>query len=789
MRSFVVVAALLAVAACSTPEERVQKYLANGQAYLDAGDIVKAEIEAKNAAQIAPKNPQARYLLAQIAELQNDPGAMLANLIIAIDEDPGFIDARLKLGGLFFLGQLYDDAAEQVQALLQLAPDSADVHVLNAQVLFQQGDREASWTEIDRALALDPLHVSAILIKAASIAEDDSDRAVAMLDEATGRLGPDDALRLRSLKLDILAAADRLADLESEIQRLVADFPEERSYQFQLAELYASQGRSDDAEQVFRDIVTADPEDVDRQLDMVSFVARLRDIDAATRTLEAFVAERPDSQQLRVALAQVYETAARTDQAMAEYRRIADQDPLSKEGLFARNQIAYQRIRANDIDAARQSIDAILVDEPGNIRALQLRSMLNYAGGRYDEAVADLRIVLANEPEQDESLLLLARTYQKQNLVAQAADSYRRLLEFNPGHEDALRELTTLAVEQRAFGEAEDLLRRRLETGPEDIQVKSLLIEVLAAQGEFDEAEALSRELLDTEPGATVGAFQLGRILQGRQRYEESAEAYRRALEGAPESAIALEGLVFSLFQAGEVAAAKTVLEQRIAENPDEIAGRYLLANIAVDEGDANTARRLYEEVIERTPQFANAYLAIARTHDGDPEAQATVYRRGLESLPGNSQLGILLGSIHEQSAEYEAAIEVYERVLESNPDAMIIRNNLAATLLDRRDDSESHRRALDLVGIFAEARNPAFLDTLGWAHYRTGDSQRAVQYLERAAAMDNAARLPVIYYHLGIAYSAAGDPVSARQELKRAIGMGDFDWSDEARAALAGLN
>jgi len=782
-------AVVLAVAACSTPEERVQQYLATGHAYLDAGDIVKAEIEAKNAAQIAPKNPQARYLLALIAELQNDPGAMIGNLIIAIDEDPGFIDARLKLGGLFFLGQLYDDAAEQVEALLKLAPDSADVHVLNAQILFQQGDRAASWAEIDRALVLDPLHVSGIMIKAASIAEEDSDRAVAMLDGAIGSLGPDDAIRLRNLKLDILAAAERMADLQEEIQRLVADFPEEKSYRFQLAELYASQGRTDDAEQVFREIVAADPEDVDRQLDMVRFVNRLRDFDAATRTLEAFIEERPDSQKLRTALAEMYEAAERTDLATSEYRRVAELNPVSEAGLAARNQIAWQRIKANDVGTARIDLDAILADEPGNVRALQLRSILNYADSRYDETVADLRIVLANDPKQDRSLLLLARTYHQQGLNAQAADSYRRVLELSPDDEDALHELTTLAVEQRDFPAAEDLLRRRLENDPDDVQVKSLLIEVLAAQDELGEAEALSRELMASEAGVTVGAFQLGRILQGNQQYEESAVAYRKALEGAPESAVALEGLVFSLVQAGDGAAARKFLDARIAANPDEIAGRYLLANIAAEAGDANTARRLYGEVLELTPQFAGAYLAIARTHDGDPEAQAAVYRRGLAALPGNAQFGLLLGSIHERRGEYEDAIAVYEALLKVNPDAVLIRNNLAATLLDRSADPASYRRALEMVGVFSESQNPVLLDTLGWANYRTGNLPRAVQYLERAVAMENAARLPVIYYHLGIAYSAAGDVIAARQELTRAIGMGDFEWSDEARAALASLN
>ena len=114
-----------------------------------------------------PKNVQVRYLLALIAEQQADPGAMFGNLIIAVDEDPFFVDARLKLGQLYFLGRAYEEAAAQVDVLMDLAPENADVRVLNGRLAFQLGDRAASDTEIDRALEIDPGHIDAIMIKAA----------------------------------------------------------------------------------------------------------------------------------------------------------------------------------------------------------------------------------------------------------------------------------------------------------------------------------------------------------------------------------------------------------------------------------------------------------------------------------------------------------------------------------------------------------------------------------------------------------------------------------------------
>ena len=49
---------------CESPEERASGYLASAENRFDDGDVVKAEIDAKNALQIQPKNAKAHFLLA-----------------------------------------------------------------------------------------------------------------------------------------------------------------------------------------------------------------------------------------------------------------------------------------------------------------------------------------------------------------------------------------------------------------------------------------------------------------------------------------------------------------------------------------------------------------------------------------------------------------------------------------------------------------------------------------------------------------------------------------------------
>ena len=786
--SLLLVAFALLLAACGTPEKRAADYLVDAQKLYAAGDYVKARLEAQNAAQLEPVNVQVRFLLAQISEQQKLYPEMVGHLQVVVNEDPANVEARLKLATAFFLGQMYVESAQQTEALLRLAPKDPRAHLLNARLLFHKGDRSSGMTELQSALQLDPANVEAILLKAASFGPKEIDQALATLDVAINHLAPEKTRLLRELQLILLAEANRPGAIEVALRQLVRYFPEEQRYQFQLAEFYTSQGRVDEADQLLKSVTEADPKNADKQVGYAQFLEKHGNPAKAEAALKTFIARNPDALKLPLALAQLYESSKRLDEAHKAYADLGTRAPRSPEGIVARFRVALIDLSAGKTAVARAGLDSILKDAPEDPNSLLLRASLRNREGKFDEAIGDLRVVLSKERDNTQALLLLANTHVLKNDIVLAKDTYQQLLQVAPDSPAGLRELAALYAAGKQYPEAADLLRRRLNKAPDDLVAAGRLVEVLLAQNQTASAEAEARRMVALANQAGMGDFSLGQVLARKKDYGAAVEAFRKSMAARPGDPLALEGLASSLMAGGKRAEAKNVLVQQLDNSENQLVARFLLAGIYSGEGDQAKAAAYLEDVLKQKPESVPAWTALAGIYK-EREERIRVLQRAIKAVPGTVELQTRLATEFLEAGRPEDAITVYENLLKADPKSEAAINNLAAVLLDQRTDKASHARALKLAEGLASSKNPALLDTLGWAYYRAGRYPEAVSVLERVVA--KAGKVSVFRYHLGMAYLGTGNEVGAKQQLVEAVEKtkGQYPGLAEARATLEKLN
>jgi tetratricopeptide (TPR) repeat protein len=779
---------VLALGACASPEERAAEYLARAQELFAAGDLENAQLEARNAVQILPKNVEARWILAQIAEREKEYGQMVANLAVVVEEDPKNAAAKVKMGTLLVYSQDYAGAGMLADDALAMNPDDPEAHVLKARVLLQKQDVDGTLAELDRAIELAPGNLDAAALRAVALSLRDAGQAVADLEASIARVGPQASEPLRQLRVDLLARLGRNDEVEQELKSLVAEFGTDK-YTTNLALYYTSKGRLDEAEQVLREAVASRPEDVAAKVALAQFQSKYRQKpDEAERSLKGFVAGDPKNQQLLTYLANFYEGVGRAPEALATYRDVAELGPKTPQGLAARNRIVALELRGGNVAAAREALEGILEDEPDNVEALLTRGEIHAAEGRHDEAIADLRSVLRREPDNQLGLLIMAQTHQAVGDRPLAEDAYRRLLQVNPRQVEALTALGSLLAESGQVQEAKQLIDDALAAAPDDRRVLEAAIGIALATRDTATAEERARRLAAGDDPDGVGQRELGRVLEAQGKLPAATEAYRKALARKPDSTLAMEGVVRTLQARGQLAEATRFLREHLEAHPDHVLARVLLGGNYLRAGQMAQAREALNAAIDQQPQLARAYMVLSATYPDDPAGRIAALERGLEANPEAGNLAVLLASEFQRSGRVEDAIRLYEGVLERNDAMPQVANNLAALLLDHRDDAASHKRALDIAQRFSSSRQPMFLDTLGWAHYRNKDYDSAIRFLELAVAYGRIE--PEARYHLAMAYLATDNAVGAKQELEKALkdSAGRAPWAAEAQKTLDSL-
>ncbi len=791
LRRTIFAAAVLALlVACASPEEKAAAYVAKAQKLYDAGEYEPAGLEARNAAQVEPKNAKARYLMALIAEQKADYKGMFGHLMVAVDADPANTEARLKLGMVFVAIGDWASAAEQSDALLKLAPEDARVVLLQARIDLQNGNLSAGRAGLEKSIRLDPSNSDPVLILGALEAADNPDRGLAILDAGIARMPAKKAKALREQRILILAQGNRIKAVEEGLQALMRDYPDESSYPGQLARIYAGQGRLDDADKVYQRLIELDPAEAKLRIDYVGFLVGQQQGEKAEKFLQTSITAYPDADALRLTLGSLYEASARPDDAKTVYQALARHSPKSVDGVKGRIRIAVIESTAKNDAAAMKVIDELLVDIPDEPTALLLRAGSRLKNSQTDEAIADLRLVTRKEPENITALLLLAEAHKTRNEPAVAKDIYRQVLKIQPDSALALSELVKLHVAADDFAEGEQLLSDRLKARPDDVVASRALVELFLGQGKKDAAAAEAQRMAALPGQGGLGDLSVGRVLAEQEDYDAAAEAFRKSMAmGAGNDPLAIEGLVRSLNAAGKRQEAVALLNRlKAGTGKDNSAfSDLLLADIYGQSGDRAAAEKSLEAAIRSRPDIADGYLQLARLYAGDPAAQIRIYERGMKALPGNAYIGLPLAVALEETGKFEAMISSLESLYKDNPAIPQVTNNLAMAILDHRSDAASYQRALELARKNESSNDPLLLDTVGWAYYRAGEYAQAASVLERVVAKDD--RVPVYHYHLGMAYLAMNNQVGARQQLEQAV-AGDAQYAgiDEARTALARL-
>lgn len=116
--------------------------------------------------------------------------------------------------------------------------------------------------------------------------------------------------------------------------------------------------------------------------------------------------------------------------------------------------------------------------------------------------------------------------------------------------------------------------------------------------------------------------------------------------------------------------AAVAMLQHRLADNPDSIEDRVVLARAYMAQEKFDLARKHYEIAVKQVPDDADLGVELAealmrsRADRGFPPAAVALLQRAMESNPNNQRALFFLGAHHLQSGQPAEAAALWERLL-----------------------------------------------------------------------------------------------------------------------------
>lgn len=772
---------------CGSQQDREKQYLEKAQNYYKSNNKEKAAIELKNVLQINPKNIDARYLMAQLAEKEQDWQKMYGLLQGIVAENPDRFDAQVDLGKLFLLSNEIAKATEKADFVLSKDAKNTDALNLKAAVLLRKENKTEAETLAKQVLAQDAGNIEATYILAKLYGSNKQyDTGLKFID-ASSALHPEE-INLSLIKLQLLKLSNKLEQAEALIKDMTQRFPQNTNLHYNLAKYYLELTQPDKAEQLLRSLVSNLPDDINPKLALVEFFSSQGNLKKAKEELLSYIKQFPKEYDFRFALAMLNQNDLPLATEILD-QIVADDNQHGVNALKAKRMLTSYALKQRDMAKAKQLINEILADDAHNTEALLQRASFSLDEGKNEDAIADLRTVLRDQPNSEKAYVLTAKAQIKSGFPDLAQEALEKALSINPNNIEARIDLAKMLAAKKDDAAAIKLLTATAgEQDKPDDRVYAALADVYASKNDWDNAEKSAKAIVDSNKTG-LGQFKLAQLYSAQKKYPLAIEALNNVLAHNPLALEVLTPLMETYVAMGEPGKALAHLTKLLKEHPDNIALLNLSGQLYKSQKQWAEAEKVFTSILAKAKNADLAYKNLGDIYflQQQPEKALAIFQQGLAAMPNHIGMLLSIAEIYERIGDPEHAKSTYKQALSIAPDNKVIANNFAALISNTTEDPQQLREALDLIKSFKDINQAGMLDTYAWLKYLNGEPEEALVSMEKAVKLEP--NFAEFNYHLGAIYAKNGRTEDAKQALQKALAKGDtYKWSETARSLLNSL-
>ena len=459
----------------------------------------------------------------------------------------------------------------------------------------------------------------------------------------------------------------------------------------------------------------------------IAEIASLRAIgnqqyDVASNTTSLWVMLSPDSAEAWFSNAVSMIATQRYDEAVEGFQNNLE---LSTDP----GQIKFQKVSRSlggsvDPNLAFDLFDRIISEFPESIFG-RLYSIELAVAAEKDEEFIDQLVTegLAKAPNSDDMASAKFFVHIRRGAVSDAVEFAKKFLSRNPDSRNLRHHYARHLVGEGLNREA--IKQYEMLTDAESLYMQGTLHE----QANFPE---LSRDKFlafhKLEPGNQRVLINLAELALEMKDYEEAAAWISR------------------------------ITNRNLGFSRDLLTAKYIAGTRSIDEAVA----LLEEHPTESQQERIRIILVVEDLYrkDGQFDNAFSVLEAGLEEFPGNITLLLAKSYTAAELNLIDQVETTVNTILAQQPDNALALNALGYTLIDQTDRLEE---GTDYIAKALEIKpnDPFILDSMGWAHFKMGNFEDAIELLSVALSRRDD---PVMAAHLGEVYWTVGRTEKARQ-------------------------
>ena len=451
-----------------------------------------------------PKNPTARKIAALSALRAGHKKAAVEHLNVLLAVDPaGFETTLLELAGVLQKDGKIKAVYDALDALSKQHPDQAVIYYMQSLLAMQKKDKNLAETKIQQALRVQPSWDKALILQAQiAVFSGDLNKAKTLLKEASNK------------------------------------YPENNKIKKLLAQVLIKAGEYKEAGEVYQSMILADPKDIESQFALGLIYLQLEQDDQAEDIFKKLLEQPEWHYQASFYLGKMEEKRGHTKKALAWFDKVTDGPLVFEASLSAISLLAKDK-QYNEANSRLSLLQAKFPKQ--KLRLLLVQAELYNQQKQYEQAFNILTKALADSPDKKELLYtraLIAERIGKPDIVE--AD-LKKILAMDPDNVEALNALGyTLLSKPGRYADAEKYLQKALRLEPGAAVIIDSYGWLQFKLGNTEKALGYLQQAYEKQPENEIAAH-LAEVLWTLGRKDDAKKLFNKAIKDAPDDEYLLD--------------------------------------------------------------------------------------------------------------------------------------------------------------------------------------------------------------------------------------------------------